>query len=309
MTKIQSQLKIDPQDQVQKIIHLIKSKFHQLNRETGIVGLSGGLDSSLAAVLASISLGPEKLTCYYLPERDSKPHHQRHAQLLAEQFGLNLVTIRITASLRSLGIYSLLPLDFFPSRALRNRAVEFGKKRFLASSAGEFLNLRLAGTGGSWVARGNAYASSKHRVRSVILYREAERNLGLVIGAANRTEWMTGTFTQWGCDHCADVMPLIHLYRSQLRALAEYLDLPDEILNKKADPDVLPGLDDKGTLLGSFEEADQILWGLEHGYSPAELKDIFDPELVDYLSDLEKNSAYYRETPYCLSPLAKDGDT
>ena len=300
MINILKKMEIDPEDQVRKITQLIELKFQQLNRESGIIGLSGGLDSALAAVLAAKSLGEDKLTCYYLPERDSKPQHQLHARLLAERFGLNLETIRITPILRSLGIYSLLPLDFFPTRALRNRAVEFGKKRFLTASQGEFLNLRLSGTGGSWVARGNAYASSKHRVRSVILYREAERKLGLVIGAANRTEWLTGTFTQWGCDHCADVMPLIHLYRSQLQTLAEYLGLPDEILHKKADPDVLPGLDDKGTLLGSFEEADQILWGLEQGYSLPQLQDAFDPDLVDYLNELWGNSAYYRETPYSL---------
>jgi len=300
MIYIKEQLAIDPQKEIQKIIELIEGKFRQLNKKIALIGLSGGLDSSLAAVLTSRSLGADKLVCYYLPERDSKPKHMRHAHLLAEHYGLKLRTIRITPMLRSMGIYSLLPLNYFPTRRLRNRAVEFGRKKFLSGSEGEFLNLRLAGTGGSWVARGNAYASSKHRVRSVILYREAERNLGLVIGAANRTELMTGTFTQWGCDHCADVMPLMHLYRSQLQVLAEYVGLPDEILHKKADPDVLPGLDDKGQLLGSFEEADQILWGLEHNLTLEDLKGSYQPDLVDYLIDLGNNSAHYRETPYNL---------
>ena len=90
------------------------------------------------------------------------------------------------------------------------------------------------------------------------------------------------------------------LYRSQLQILAEYVGLPDEILQKKADPDVLPGLDDKGQLLGSFQEADQILWGLEHNLSNQELKSEFNAELVDYLINLHNNSAYYRETPYSL---------
>jgi len=300
MINIKEQLAIDPQEEIRKIEELLKSKYRQLNKKNALIGLSGGLDSSLAAVLTSRSLGADKLVCYYLPERDSKPLHMKHAHLLAEHYGLKLRTIRITPMLRSLGIYSLLPLNYFPTRWLRNRAVEYGKKRFLSGSKGEFLNLRLAGTGGSWVARGNAYASSKHRVRSVVLYREAERYLGLVIGAANRTELMTGTFTQWGCDHCADVMPLIHLYRSQLQVLAEYLELPNEILHKKADPDVLPGLDDKGQLLGTFEEADQILWGLEHQVPLTDLKESYEPELIDYLFNLRNNSAYYRDTPYTL---------
>jgi NAD+ synthase len=300
MKNIKDHLVIDPQEEIRKISFLIKEKYLQLNRRMAIIGLSGGLDSSLAAVLAAKSLGTDKLVCYYLPDRDSKTLHKKHAHLLADQFGLKLKTIQITPILRALRIYSLLPLNIFLTRGLRNRVIEYGKRRFLKASQGEFLRLRLAGTGGSWVARGNAYASSKHRVRSVVLYREAELNLGLVIGAANRTELMTGTFTQWGCDHNADVMPLAHLYRSQLQTLAEYLDLPEQILHKKADPDVLPGLDDKGELLGSFQEADQILWGLEHHVSLVDLKGFFDPDLIDYLNNLHNDSAYYRETPYSL---------
>ena len=134
----------------------------------------------------------------------------------------------------------------------------------------------------------------------VTLYKEAERNCGLVIGAANKTEWMTGTFTQWGCDHCADLMPILHLYRSQIESLAKFLNIPKEIRQKKADPDVLPGLDDKGELLGSFQKADLILWGLENQISLNDLQDRFGSEKVAYIQTLVKNSAQYRESPYSL---------
>jgi len=122
----------------------------------------------------------------------------------------------------------------------------------------------------------------------------------MVIGAANKTEWMTGTFTQWGCDHSADVMPLLHLYRNQLEILAEHLNLPEEIQTKKADPDILPGLNDKGELLGSFGEADQILWGLENQIDLPDLEKRFSAEKVSYIQTLVRNSAHYRETPYSL---------
>jgi len=121
-----------------------------------------------------------------------------------------------------------------------------------------------------------------------------------VIGAANKTEWMTGTFTQWGCDHCADVMPLLHMYRSQLLPLAEYLGVPQEIIQKKADPDLLPGLDDKEKLLGSFELTDQILWGIEKGFSFTYLSKRFGSKQVNYIQLLVNKSAHYRETPYSL---------
>ena len=275
-------------------------KYEKLNRTTAIVGLSGGLDSSLTAALAVQSLGPERVKLYYLPERDSKSIHRDHAHLLGKWLGADLKVIKITPALRALRIYSLLPLNFIPGQNLKNKAVEFGREIFLTKSRGEFLNLRLSGSGGSWVARSNAYACAKHRIRSVVLYREAERLRGLVIGAANRTEWMTGTFTQWGCDHCADVMPVVHLYRSQLEKIAAYMELPEVILNKKADPDILPGLNDKGELLGSFEVADQILWGLENKFSLKDLAELFGKEEVTYLQTLVENSAYYRETPYSL---------
>jgi NAD+ synthase len=252
------------------------------------------------ASLAVHSLGKDQVRLYYLPERDSKPLHRRHAVLLAEQLDTELKIIKITPALRALHVYRLLPLSLFPGQKLKSRAVVFGKKHLLPKRDDELLSIRLAATGGPWIARANAYVSAKHRIRAVLLYKEAERSRGLVIGAANKTEWMTGTFTHWGCDHCADLMPLLHLYRSQIITLAELLGLPEEIIRKKADPDILPGLDDKGELLGSFKEADLILWGLENQISLVDLKEKFGEDQVNYIRTLVDNSAYYRETPYSL---------
>jgi len=296
----QSALMIDPQQTVAEIGSFIQEHFNKLNRRVAIIGLSGGLDSSLMASLAVHSLGKDQVKLYYLPERDSKPIHRRHAIQLSEQLGAEFKIIKITPALRSLRIYRLLPISFFPGRKLKTLAVVYGKKPILSRSNGEFLSPRLTATGGSWVARANAYVSAKHRVRAVLLYKEAERSRGVVIGAANKTEWMTGMFTHWGCNHCADLMPLLHLYRSQLIPLAEPLGLPDEIINKKADPDILPGLDDKGKMLGSFKDADLILWGLENQIPLSDLEDRFGKEKVNYIQTLINNSAYYREAPYSL---------
>ena len=282
------------------LIGLIQIRFTKLNRKVAVLGLSGGLDSSLMASLAVHSLGKDQVKLYYLPERDSKPFHRRHAILLAKQLKTELKIIKITPALRSLHVYRLLPLSFFPGQKLKSRAVAFGKKHLLPKRDGELLSTRLAATGSSWIARANAYISAKHRIRSITLYKEAERFRGLVIGAANKTEWMTGTFTQWGCDHCADLMPLLHLYRSQLIPLAKQMGLPGEIIHKKADPDILPGLDDKGDLLGSFKEADLILWGLENQIPLNDLEERYGKEKVNYIQTLIDNSAYFRETPYSL---------
>ena len=293
-------LQIVPKEVTSLIVNFIRSSFQSLAREVAVLGLSGGLDSSLAATLTVKSLGSDKVRLYYLPERDSNPVHQKHAQLLADMLNVDLKVISIMPVLRALRIYSLLPLRFFPGHKLKARAVEFGQNKLIDHSKGKLLQARLIGSRNIWIRRANSYIGAKHRVRSVFLYREAERLNGMVIGAANRTEWLTGTFTQFGCDHNADLMPLIHLYRSQLEILAEHLDIPEVIRTKEADPDILPGLNDKGFLLGSFEIADQILWGLESEVPVTEIAAQFGQERASYIKTLFERSAHYREAPYSL---------
>lgn len=92
-----------------------------------------------------------------------------------------------------------------------------------------------------------------------MLYQYAETYKLMVVGAANRTEWLTGTFSKWGVDHCADGMRIVHLFRSQIQKMGEFLGLPKYLLAKPADPDVMPGVEDKGALLGDFVLVDQIL--------------------------------------------------
>jgi NH3-dependent NAD+ synthetase len=93
-------------------------------------------------------------------------------------------------------------------------------------------------------------------------------------------------------------MPIIDLYRSQLPSLAEHLQIPEEIRTKPADPDVLPGLDDKEQLLGSFQETDQILWGLENDLSREDLIEQFGEKSLNRISTLWETSRHMRESPY-----------
>ena len=117
---------------------------------------------------------------------------------------------------------------------------------------------------------------------------------------------MTGTFSQWGCDQCADVMPLVHLYRSQLYPLASYLHIPKVIIEKAADPDIIPGVHDKEELLGSFVEADRILIGLEEGISREELIQSCGAEAVDLIISLVELSRPMRESPYTIETRIQD---
>ena len=137
-------------------------------------------------------------------------------------------------------------------------------------------------------------------MRMVMVYQYAEIHNLMVIGAANRTEWLTGTFSKWGVDHCADIMPLLHLYRSQLERIAEYIQVPAPIRSKSADPDVMPSIDDKGALLGDFSVVDQVLMGLENNFDRDKLILEYGQELVSRIIELNELSNHMRESPYYI---------
>ena len=304
MTWILERLTVDPMAVCTQIEQLLQSKLQDMERSGAVLGLSGGLDSAVVAYLTARALGPENVTALSLPDRDSKALHRQHAQRVAEQMGISLQTRDITPILQAMGVYDLLPIGSLPGHMLKRLAVSVAKSLSGLGRPEDLLAARLRPQANSLLAKANAYAMAKHRVRMLLLYQQAEITNGIVVGAANKTEWQTGTFCLWGCDHCADVMPIIHLYRSQLPSLGAYLGVPEDILSKPADPDMVPGADDK-ELLGSFAETDQILWGLENGVKRGELVRDFGQDAVQHIETLYELSRPMREAPYGVGPGAR----
>lgn len=293
-------LRTKPEEHCAEIEAFIEDKAKSLKREGAVIGLSGGLDSATAAMLTVRSLGKEKVHLLYLPERDSNPLHRKHARQLAQQLGIKLTIINLAPMLRAARTYRVLPLPPGPWRKLRAWLVDYGRRKLVRHNDGRILGDRLRPEGDSWMARGNAYGMSKHRARMLQVYQYAEvRNL-MVVGAANRTEWLTGTFCHWGVDHCADIMPLLHLFRSQLEDLAEYIQVPDYIRDKTPDPDLYPTQIDKGAYLGGFQIADSILYNLEQDVGKKILYEAYDKEIVDRLHNLMEASQHMRMCPYHL---------
>ena len=297
-------LKHDPEETFHQIAEFIQSHFKNSARQAILIGLSGGLDSAVVAYLCVKSLGAEHVQLVNLPERDSKPIHQKHAREIATALGIDLETHNLTSALDAFGVYSSLPIGALPTRGMRSWLVKFGKSVSGLKSESQVLASRLQPEANSLVAKGNAYASAKHRMRMLLLYHLADTRNALVAGAANRTEWLTGTFSKWGCDQCADIMPILHLYRSQLPDLARFLDIPETIRNKNADPDVMPGIDNKEEMLGSFEVIDQILWAFENDIPKNEISEVFGESLREGAQTLYELSRHMRELPYSFVDIA-----
>ena len=298
MDNILPRLELSPSAACDEIEEFIRGTLQNLHRDGAVVSVSGGLDSAATATLTLRSLGAEKVHLLNLPDRDSKPIHKRHAKLVANHLGIPLKEKSITPILRAGGSYRLLPIGYVPFQRIRTFLVNYGKSRFLADREDRLLADRLEPEPGSWFARGNAYSLAKHRTRMVMAYQYAEVHNLMVVGAANRTEWITGTFSKWGIDHCADIMPVLHLYRSQLEKIADYLEVPETIRSKAADPDVMPGIDDKGGMLGDFAIVDQILFGVENGVGVDELSQVYGQEQVSWIIELNELSKHMRESPY-----------
>ena len=294
-------LAIDPERACQSIEELLQHKVQEMRKDGILIGLSGGLDSAVVAYLSVRAMGREKVNLLNLPDRDSKSIHQEHAALIAQDLGIQLRTQEITPVLQAMKVYELLPIASMPGKMVRETVVRMAKSLVDLRRSDDALAARFHPKPSSMLAKGNAYAISKHRVRANLLYYQADLLNLMVVGAANKTELLTGTFAKWGCDHCADVMPVMHLYRTQIEALAEYLGVPEVVRTKAADPDVLAGMDNKEALLGSFQEADQILWGLEHGVERADLVDAFGEATVARLANLRELSRSMREVPYVVS--------
>jgi NAD+ synthase len=290
----------EPSLQSKEIEAFIRVSLKKLKRKGAAIGLSGGLDSAVTAMLTIRSLGKERVHLVNMPERDSNPFHRNDARKLADFLEMPLEVINITPTLRAAKTYRILPIGAIPGRKLRTRLVDYGRKNLIRHNDERIFIDRLEPEENTWMARGNAYGMAKHRIRMVTLYQYAEVNNLMVIGAANRTEFLTGTFCKWGIDQCADIMPVMHLFRTQLEQIADYIQVPDFIRAKPSDPDLYPTRINKGAFLGEFGVADTILYNLENNISRDDLYNVYDKKVVDYLYALYESSRPMRAAPYHL---------
>ena len=293
---------IDSQKTTLKLENFIRDYTQKLDRDGIILGLSGGLDSAVVASLGVKAVGPDKVLALIMPDNDSQKQHLKDALKFAKELGIRKRIINITPYLKKLGAYQLFLLNkiFLPKRLkekLVKKAFNFyqektGLNPFSDSILG-FKNKKFA----YFLQTGNAYYRIKHRLRMVLLYLWAERENRLVVGAANKTELEIGFFVKHGCDDAADIMPLLGLYKTQVRQLAKYLKIPQEIINKAPSPDIIPGIVDEEAIGMNYENLDKILENLENGLTTEKIaqKLNLEKQKVEKIKQLNKKSEHMRQ--------------
>lgn len=240
--------------EVQKIKEFIYSFYSKYSYNGIIIGISGGIDSAVCAKLCVDSVGKESVFGLLLPERDSDKQTISDSKLVCDHLNIKYKIINLKPILKSMKVYKLQPPSFFIPRKIQEKYV---KKRWENESPDTFIS-DLKDEGNKSFLEGLAYYRVKHRVRLNLLYFEAEKKGYCVAGTTNKTEEKSGFYVKYG-DDSSDIEPLIHLYKTEVIEMANFLNIPDKIINKSPSPDLIPGITDEFAMGISYKDLDRIL--------------------------------------------------
>jgi NAD+ synthase len=222
------ELLFDWESAIKDIVHAIRWHFQNTGAEHGVIGLSGGVDSSVTTSLAVRALGANHVKALILPENGvTTKEDLEDAVSVATLLGIVPETIKINPAVES--FVRLVP------------------ELVVKDSEGKLRNPI-------------AYANIKARIRMILLYayanilREAQ-----VIGTGDKSELLIGYSTKYG-DHGVDLLPLGDLYKTQVRFLAEKLGLPERVWRKRPSPRLLPDQFAETEIGLEYELIDRILY-------------------------------------------------
>lgn len=270
-------LVLDPAAEVERITAWMREQLRTSLRKRGLVlGLSGGIDSSLSAALAVRALGAKNVFALYMPENDSDPESLRLGRSVAETFGIDSVVEDIGPSLAAMGCYERR--DAFIREAVPEYEAGWASKIVFENSMttggynisslvvrtpdGEMRKVRLSANAYLGIV---AATNMKQRTRKQLEYYHADRLNFAVLGTPNRLEYDQGFFVKNG-DGAADIKPIAHLYKSQVYQLAAYLGVPAEILSRPPTTDTysLPQTQEEFYFALPYDKMDICLYGLEN---------------------------------------------
>lgn len=302
----------------EEICNKLKQDVYQtLRRNGGVVGISGGIDSSVTLALAVKALGAENVLGVMMPEKDSSDKSRVLAEQLANQFGIKTITENISQALEGFNCYARRDeavKRIFPAFNSEKDKMKIGiPKEIAEKNLPALFHLTVIFQDGREESKRlplNEYlqivaaSNFKQRSRMAMLYYHAERLHYSVIGTPNKHEVEQGFFVKYG-DGGADVMPIGDLYKMQVYEIARYLGVPAEIIKRIPTTDTYSAEQTQEEFFYQlpFETMDLIWYGWENGYQAKEVADslgMSEDQILNNYQNFErkqKTTEYLRMMP------------
>jgi NAD+ synthase len=311
-------LAIDADAEIERIAQSLRAQvLGEFRRRGAVLGLSGGIDSSVVAALCVRAFGKDKVLGLFMPERHSSDDALTLGRLLADSLGIEAIVEDIAPALEGLGCYRR------QDEAIRSIVPQYGgdwkcklvlpsilesdrlnvTRLTVQSPQGEVSTARLTPAAYLQIVAATNY---KQRVRKMTEYYHADRLNYAVAGTPNRLEYDQGFFVKQG-DGAADVKPIAHLYKTQVYQLAAHLGVPEEIRRRPPTTDTfsMPQTQEEFYFALPYDRMDLCLYAVNQGIAAAEVAPLVEltPEQVERVfKDIEakRRATRYLHTPPLL---------
>lgn len=313
-----SVLDINAEEVVDKICnHMRESLVGTLKKRGVVLGISGGIDSSVTLALAVRAIGKEKVFTLQMPEKHSASETLDLSGMLADFYKVDTQVEDISGILNSVGFYrrydeivqSIIPEygDGWKSKIVLpslNERKGFSIFSVVAQSPdGETIKKRMNLKAYLGIV---AATNFKQRIRKMLEYYHGDRLNFAVLGTPNRLEYDQGFFVKLG-DGAADIKPIAHLYKTQVYKLAEFLGVPEEIRKRPPTTDTysLEQGQDEFYFTLPYDKMDLCLYAKNNGFKPADVCDAVgitpeQAEIVFHDIDQKRSTTAYLHTPPLL---------
>jgi NAD+ synthase len=317
-------LRVDAAAETERIVRWLRETVRAFHRAGAVVGISGGIDSSVCLALAVMAFGPERAVPLLLPDKDSDPISEDLARMLAAHYGVTPVLEPITPALDGFACYTRR--DEAIARVFPEYDPEIGYKAkivlpsglldggtlnvfslTIVTPEGEEKSARLAPAEFAQIV---AASNFKQRTRTTMLYYHAELRNYAVVGTPNKNERDQGFFVKYG-DGGYDLAPIAHLYKTQVYQLADYLDVPEAIQTRTPTTDTYsaPSTQEEFFFRIPYETLD-VLWYAQENQISAEdaaaALDLSPDQVRNAFADFTRKSRttrYLRAAPLDMADL------
>ena len=315
-------LELDPQTETSRIVEAIRTQvFTELRKRGAVVGLSGGVDSSVVAALSARALGTDKVFGLLMPEHDSSNDSLTLGRMVAESIGIAAIVEDIGPTLESTGCYRrqceairrVLPAygPGWKCKLVLPSIVDADRlnvtRLTVQSPSGESNTVRLTAQAYLELV---AATNFKQRIRKMTEYYHADRLNYAVAGTPNRLEYDQGFFVKQG-DGAADFKPIAHLYKTQVYQLARYLGVPEEVTKRPPTTDTfsLPQTQEEFYFALPYAPMDLCLYAHDHMVPPqdvAQAVNLTREQVERVYKDIEakrRATRYLHATPLLVEPV------